>query len=162
MSKAREIILHILIGVIVLLLQIYLFKNIIIFGTKANLVLVYVVTVAILKNYIWKIPTSIVMGMIMDVIFKAPLLKYVLIYLFISIVIGLVMSRYRKESKLAIIYIASLSTVIFDVIEYILYGISTGLPVNIFSFLTLLLIDIVINVISFVILNKIYIVIERV
>ena len=156
MEKIRDIAIYTIVGIFILLIQIYIFNNIAFFGAKVNLVLIYVTITAIFKDTKWSISTSILMGAIMDILFKAPLFKYVAIYVIISMIIHLTISKYRKESKLAVIYIVGIATLIFEVMEYIFCAINKGIFVNVFSFIGMIIISIIINVIIGILLHNIY------
>lgn len=160
MKRIQDITVYMIMGIVILLMQIHILNNMTFFGAKVNLVLIYVTMTAVFKDIKWSISTSIVMGIIIDIVFKAPLLKYVAIYIIISIIMHLTISKYRKESKLAIIYIIGIATIIFEVIEYIFYAITKGTFVNMFSFIGMVIISIIINIVFGIFLHKVYSLLE--
>lgn len=161
MRKWQEIVVNIFIGLFVLLLQIYIFNKSPFFGIRINLVLIYIAIIAMFKDIKWSLTTSIIMGIVVDIIFKASLFKYLVIYTIITIIINLIISRYRKENKLATIYIIGLATIMFEIIEYIFYLLKTGTVVNIFSFVSYLIISVILNIMFGMIFILIYNIFEK-
>ncbi len=156
MKKVQNIVIHILIAIIVILLQIYVFNNINFFGTQINFIIVYIAIITIFKDISWALTTSIIMGITIDILFNAPLFKYTVIYFLIFIAINGVNSKYRKESKVALIYIVGIATLIFEIMEYIFCILNKGIFIDIFSFMLFVTIGIFVNFLLAIVFRKVY------
>lgn len=156
MKKLQNIFIHLLMGIAIILIQINILGNTRFFGANINLVLIYIAIIAMFKDMKSAVTASIIIGIVMDILFKAPLFKYMAIYLIVSIIINITISKYRKESKLAVVYTVGIATIIFEVEEYIFIALREGVFVNLFSFLWLVIMGICINVIFGIAIGKIY------
>lgn len=156
MRKVLDVIKVPVIVILTFLIQIFISNNFEIFGITPNLILVTIVIISMWNTLAINLTVAGVMGAFADLIFRFDIGKSLITYLVIALCISYISSRYRKESKAAIIYITAIATVIFTGFEFVYYIIDNAEIINIFVLLKQVIIEILLNIVVAYILYKLF------
>jgi len=105
---------------LIILLQSTVFDYIKIFNVKPNLIIVFVVSVALLRGNVEGAIIGFVTGLCQDMISGKLLGLYSLLGLYLGLIIGSVNKRLYRENFFVIIFFAFISTVVYESIVYLL------------------------------------------
>lgn len=156
MKKILDIIKIPVIVVLTFIIQIFISNNFEIFGVTPNIILVTVVIISMWNTLAINLTVAGIMGFLTDVIFHFDIGQSLVTYLVIALCISYISSRYRKESKAAIIYITAMATGIFTAFQFIYYIIDSMILINILVLLKQAIIEILLNIVVAYILYKVF------
>jgi len=156
MKKVLDVIKIPVIVVLTFIIQIFISNNFEIFGISPNIILVTVVIISMWNTLIINLTVASVMGIFADLIFHFDIGQSLVAYLVIALCISSISSRYRKESKAAIIYITAMATGIFTAFQFVYYIIDSMVIINIFVLLKQVVIEILLNIVVSYILYKLF------
>lgn len=142
--------------VLTFFIQIIISNNFEIFGVTPNIILVTIVIISMWNRIEMNIAVACIMGLLTDLIFHFDFGKSLIAYLVIALCISMISKKYRKDSKVAIIYITIMATCIFAGFQFIYYVIDNSLIINIFAILKQVIIEILLNIALAYILYKVF------
>lgn len=117
------------------------------FGVKPNLILITVIVVALKYGVYGGITYSAIIGIVTDLMFGNTYGMFTLCYLITGTVISIINNNYRKENKIALVYVTFIASAIFEVVQYFIYLLRTGVYSNILSLLVQIVLSAILNVI---------------
>ncbi|MBR5227347.1 MAG: rod shape-determining protein MreD [Clostridia bacterium] len=113
-------------------LQVYLFNNLTIGGTKINLLLMIVFLVAMWFKPNYSITFSFIIGLLSDLIFTYSIGRFLIIYLLINILVIFLMRLYNKENIWVTAILSLIVTFILELYFWIYSIIQLSLVQNLF------------------------------
>jgi len=141
--------------VISMVLQLFVFNNITLFGVKPNILLISIVVVSIYTNLYFSTVYAFVVGFISDLIFGTNGM-FTIIYTALGMILGFISDNYMKENALSAIIMTIFSVAIFEIIQYFRTMIKIKQYISIFYFIGELLVCILLNVVVVSVLSFIY------
>jgi rod shape-determining protein MreD len=111
---------------LLLLLQSTLLGYVNIYNVKPNLLIIFVVCVALLRGNTEGAVVGFFAGLILDMSFGKLLGLYALLGMFLGLIVGSVNKRLYRENFLVVIFFTFVSTVIYESIVYILNTFMSG------------------------------------
>lgn len=164
-KKIINILLILLLIISIIFFQTFVINPRSLFGVKPNLILLLVVTVSLLYGLYIGTTFSFFVGVYINILYSTNIPIFILSYTLVGCIIGLLSENYRKENRSSLLYLLVLSTVIFEILEYIVYLLITKTYVNIFYVLWQIILETLLNLVFGYILynlfNKIYLRVEK-
>ena len=111
---------------ILLLLQSTLLNYAKIYDIKPNLLIVFVICVALLRGYIEGGVVGFFVGLSLDMLFGKFLGFYALLGLYLGIAVGSVNRRLYRENFIVVILFTFIATIVFEALVYILSSFMNG------------------------------------
>jgi rod shape-determining protein MreD len=111
---------------LLLLLQSTLLGYVNIYNVKPNLLIIFVVCVALLRGNTEGAVVGFFAGLILDMSFGKLIGLYALLGMFLGLIVGSVNKRLYRENFLVVIFFTFVSTVIYESIVYILNTFMSG------------------------------------
>lgn len=108
----------IILFIIALFIQLFIFNNMELFGVKPNLILICVIVVGLYTNIYSSTIFSFLVGIIVDLLFGSGGM-FIISYTAIGMLLGYISGDYMKENYLSIILITAISVTLFEVVEYV-------------------------------------------
>lgn len=105
---------------LLLLLQSTLLDYIKIYNVKPNLLVVFVITIALLRGNVEGGTVGFFAGLALDMLFGKLLGFYTLLGLYLGIAVGSVNRRLYRENILVVVFFTFVSTVVYETLVYIL------------------------------------------
>lgn len=155
MEKVLKIIFSTVIVILSFVLQLLVIDNMSLFGVRPNLFLISIIVVCLNTDIYISTFFSFIIGVIVDMLFGAGGL-FTISYTIIGMLLGFVNEDYMKENLLSISILTGISTILFELVQYIKSMIVISKYVSIFFFLKQLIISILLNVIIVVIICFIF------
>lgn len=121
MKKVLTIIYLIFFIVLIFTLQIMLIDGRTILGVKPNLILITVIVVSLWFGLYAGSFYGLIIGIITDILFGNNIGMFTIVYSIIGALIGFFSYNYRKENKIALVYLTVIATVVFEFVQYIMY-----------------------------------------
>ncbi len=112
--------------IVLLLLQSTLLGYVRIYNIKPNLLLIFVVSVALLRGNVEGAAVGFFAGLFLDMAFGKFLGFYTLLGLYLGIAVGSVNKRLYRENYLVIIFFTFISTTLYEAAVYVLNTFMTG------------------------------------
>lgn len=125
MKKVLTVLYLILIILLMYLVQTLVINNISIFGVKPNLILISVIVVSLWFGLYKGSIYSVCIGIITDMLFYGNISFFTICYALTGSLVGLFSKYYRKENKIALVCVTVIATGIFEIIQFIIYFVST-------------------------------------
>ncbi|MFA6309427.1 MAG: rod shape-determining protein MreD [Clostridia bacterium] len=97
-----------------------------IYGVKPNLMLVFIVSVALINGSVQGAAVGFILGLMQDIISGKIIGFYCLLGLYLGLIIGSVNKRLYRENLLIIIFFTFISTVVYEELVYILNTFLSG------------------------------------
>lgn len=126
-------------------LQINVFNNIPLVGVRANMGIVLVVALSTLCGQGVGISVGITYGIFSDVLFGKAFGIYTLLYFLIGFFCGKMSRGFSKENKTALIIVTLVTTLVYEVIAYLLFSIVYEYEIEILFILKVLIFECVYN-----------------
>lgn len=104
--------------IIALLIQLFIFDNMQLFGVKPNLILISVIVVGLYTNIYSSTIFSFFVGIIVDLLFGGGGM-FIISYTVVGMLLGYINGDYMKENYLSIILITALSVTLFEIVQYV-------------------------------------------
>jgi len=105
---------------IIILLQSTLMENIRVFNVKPNLMIIFIVSVALLRGNVEGAIIGFFMGLCQDALSGKVIGFYSLVGLYLGLIIGSVNKRLYRENFLVIIFFTFVSTIVYEFVVYFL------------------------------------------
>lgn len=121
MRKILTIIYLIFFIVLIFTLQIMLIDGRTILGVKPNLILITVIVVSLWFGLYVGSFYGLIIGIITDILFGNNIGMFTIVYSIIGALIGFFSYNYRKENKIALVYVTVIATAVFEFVQYIMY-----------------------------------------
>lgn len=121
MRKILTIIYLIFFIVLIFTLQIMLIDGRTVLGVKPNLILITVIVVSLWFGLYAGSFYGLIIGIITDILFGNNIGMFTIVYSIIGALIGFFSYNYRKENKIALVYVTVIATAVFEFVQYIMY-----------------------------------------
>lgn len=146
MNRVLKVVVTIILFIISLFIQLFLFNNMSLFGVKPNMLLISVIVVSFYTNIYSGTIYSFILGFIVDILFGGSGI-YTLSYTIIGMILGLISGDYVKENYLSTIVLTAFSVTIFEVIQYFKSMIISSSYISILFLIKQLILSILLNVV---------------
>lgn len=146
MKRVLKAICTMLLFVFSLLVQLFLFNNMSLFGVKPNMLLISVIVVSLYTSIYSTTIYSFIVGVIADLIFGG-MGMFTVSYTAIGMLLGYVNGNYMKENYVSIILLTIISVVLFETIQYIQSMVLLSKYVSLIFLLKQLILSILLNVV---------------
>ena len=157
MKKALTIVYLLLFILIIFVFQMFIIDERELFGVKPNLILISVIVVSLWFGLYTGSIYSVIIGIITDMLFGNNIGLFTIGYAITGVIIGFFNYNYRKENKIALLYLTFIATAIFELIEYIIYFVITKEYTSILYFVYQILLTSILNiVIVYVVYSLLY------
>lgn len=115
-------------------------------GIKPNLFIIYILFIGLFgpKNY--TIIYSSIIGIILDLLFKDRIGINLTGLITVGIIAMIFDKNFSKDSRITLIFMISASTIIYEIISYVLNYIIFSINLEILNFLKILMIEVLYNV----------------
>ncbi len=137
----------ILIGFLVYFIQSNFFSWFTIAGVKPNLFVIYILFIGLFSNKSMGIIYGAIYGIILDLLFRQKIGANLIGLIIIGVVATIFNKNFSKDSRMTIIFMVFGSTIIFEVISYIVNYILYSSNLEILNFVKILIIETIYNVI---------------
>lgn len=118
MKTTFKTVITILLFIVAIFIQLFVFNNITIFGVKPNLILITMVIVGMYTNIYAVACYSFFIGYVCDLLFGTSGFCTI-VYSMVGVLIGYISDNYMKENVFSAIILTAGSVTIFEIIEYI-------------------------------------------
>lgn len=145
MRKVVKTIITILLFIISILLQLFVFNNITLFGFKPNMLIISVILVGMYTNIYSTAFYALLLGFTTDLLFGTSGF-YTVIYSILGVVIGYVSDNYMKENIFSAIILTAGGITILEIIEYIRAMAISANYIGFMHFVGDLLVSVLLNV----------------
>ncbi len=155
MEKVIKSIFVVILFVITLILQLFLFDNFSLFGVKPNMIIISVILVALNSSIYFSTTYSFVLGIIVDLLFGTSGM-FTISYTVLGMILGFVNDDYMKGNYFTLIILTAISVCLFETILYIQSMIRINEYVSFFILIRQLILSIILNTIIIVCIYAIY------
>lgn len=157
MKKTLTIVYLLLFILIIFVFQMFIIDERELFGVKPNLILISVIVVSLWFGLYTGSIYSVIIGIITDMLFGNNIGLFTIGYAITGVIIGFFNYNYRKENKIALLYLTFIATAIFELIEYIIYFVITKEYTSILYFVYQIILTSILNiVIVYVVYSLLY------
>ena len=157
MKKALTIVYLLLFILIIFVFQMFIIDERELFGVKPNLILISVIVVSLWFGLYTGSIYSVIIGIIIDMLFGNNIGLFTIGYAITGVIIGFFNYNYRKENKIALLYLTFIATAIFELIQYIIYFVITKEYTSILYFVYQIILTSILNiVIVYVVYSLLY------
>lgn len=157
MKKTLTIVYLLLFILIIFVFQMFIIDERELFGVKPNLILISVIVVSLWFGLYTGSIYSVIIGIITDMLFGNSIGLFTIGYAITGVIIGFFNYNYRKENKIALLYLTFIATAIFELIEYIIYFVITKEYTSILYFVYQIILTSILNiVIVYVVYSLLY------
>lgn len=126
MRKVLTIVYLVFLILLIFTLQMLLIDGRTILGIKPNLILITVIVVSLWFGLYVGSFYGLIIGIITDILFGNSIGMFTILYSVIGTLIGFFSYNYRKENKIALVYVTVIATAVFEFIQFIIYFIISG------------------------------------
>lgn len=133
--------------ILAIYLQLNLFNTLPLFGTKANFGIVLVSAISIFCGYKIGVSFGITYGLISDVMFGKSFGMYILLYFAMGFLVGKINNGFSRDNKSSLLMIVILSTIVFEIVQAILYAICYKYDFALFRFIHVIIFESIYNII---------------
>ena len=127
-------------------IQLYVIDNREIFGVKPNLILVMCIIITLFGGIYKGTILSFIIGLFTDILFGTKAI-FTIGYTLTSLIIGFLVSDYNKNDTVFIVAITFISTILFEIFEYIIYASTSSVFSDLFYLIKQILISSVLNIV---------------
>lgn len=152
LKKAFSILGVIITFFILYFLQINFFNWFNIAGIKPNLFIVLVLCIGLFIGKNYAMPIGFIIGIYLDVLTGRQIGISALMYIVIGFLGGYFDKTFSKDSKITILLMVAGCTVLFETIVYVYTIARNQIPLQLFGFIKILLIEVLFNVLLTIIL----------
>lgn len=143
---------------LVILLCIWMQQNIInaipLFGAIANIGIILVVTLGLISEQKIGATVGIVYGLLLDILFGKTIGIYTLLFFIMGIFCGKIGHGFSKDNKSSVVMVVALVTVIYEIINYLLFVVIYKYDFELFSSIWTIILECVYNIFLTIILFK--------
>lgn len=144
----------ILICFVIYFLQSNFFNWFSIGGIKPNLFIIFILFIGLFASKSMSVVYASSLGIILDLIFNQKIGVNLFAYVLIG-VIGIILNKnFSKDSRITIMFMVFGTTAIFEIITYIMNYVLYSTNLEIISFIKILVVEIIYNIIITIILYK--------
>ena len=118
MKRVLKAFCAIILFIISLTIQLFIFNNMSLFGVKPNMLLISIIVVSLYTNLYSTTIYSFILGFIVDLIFGSTGM-FTISYTAIGMLLGFINNNYIKENYFSIIILTILSVMLFEFVQYI-------------------------------------------
>lgn len=156
MKKIKDIIIIFLIFIFIYFLQINIFNNLTIFDVKPNLFIILIFSIGIKYNKLFSSIIGLIIGFLLDLLISNKIGINMFLFGGLGFITSYMSEILFSENKLTNILIVFSSTIIIEIIKYLLNIIllNINLEINIFIFITI--IEAIYNVLLFIIIYPLW------
>ncbi len=154
MRKIITTVIIIFIIILTVLLQINLLNVVPLFGVKANLGIVLVAGIGLMSGQLVGGIVGGIYGLILDVTFSKLIGVQLLLYTIVGIITGRISRGFSKDSKMAMVVIVFLTTIVFEFANVLLLSLLQDFKIKLFSVIVVILLEAIYNVILTMLLQK--------
>lgn len=147
MKKALTIIYLLLFILIIFVFQMFVIDGKELFGVKPNLILISVIVVSLWFGLYAGSAYGFIIGLVTDMLFGNTFGLFLISYSITGALVGFFNYNYRKENKIALLYVTCIATAVFEFIEYIIYFVMTRTYSSIFYLIYQILVTSILNII---------------
>ena len=155
MQRVLKIIVTILLFIISLSIQLFIFNNMRLFGVKPNMLLISIIVVSLYTSIYSCTIYSFFLGLIIDLMFGGSGM-FTISYTAIGMLLGFINEDYMKENYFSIIILTTLSVALFETVQYFQSMIILSSYVSFFFFLKQVILSILLNVVLVFIIRFIF------
>lgn len=152
MKKTLINLFLIITAIIIYYLQSNLFMWFNIAGVKPNLFIVFALFIGLFANRTMGIAYGVGIGALVDILIGKTVGIYSVSLGIIGLLAAIFDKNFSKESRMTIIFMVAGSTIIFEIINYVLNYIILGVNVEWLNFINILIIEVIYNIILTIIL----------
>lgn len=135
-----------LVFVLSIILQLFVFNNVSLFGVKPNMILISVIVVSAITNIYSSTIYSFILGVFMDLLFGGTGM-FTISYTVIGMLLGFVGEDYMKGNYISLIILSVISVFLFEIVQYFQSMIILSSYISIFFLLKQLIFGSILNVI---------------
>ena len=146
MKNILKSICIILLFLISLIVQLFIFNNMELLGVKPNMLLISIIVVSLFTNIYSTTIYSFILGFIVDIIFGSTGM-FTISYTAIGMLLGFIGENYMKENYLSIVLLTILSVTLFEVVQYVQTMIKISQYIGLIFLIKQLVISIMLNVV---------------
>ncbi|MBO5477521.1 MAG: rod shape-determining protein MreD [Clostridia bacterium] len=146
MQKVLKVLYTIILFILSLIIQLFVFNNMDLFGVKPNILFISCIVVGLYTNIYSSTIYSFLLGFIVDLIYGSTGM-FTISYTAIGMLVGFIGDNYMRENYLSIIILTALSVTLFEVVQYIQSMIIISEFISFFFLLKQLILSILLNVI---------------
>ena len=136
----------ILIGFVIYFLQSNFFNWFTIAGVKPNLFIIYILFIGLFGTKSMTIIYSSVFGIILDFLFEEKVGINLIGLIIIGVIAMIFNKNFSKDSRITIIFMVFISTLVFELISYFMNYILYSINLEILYFIRILVVEIVYNI----------------
>lgn len=141
-----------------ILLQLFVFNDISIFGVKPNMLLISVILIGLNTNIYVSTIYSFILGIVVDLLFGCTGM-FTISYTIVGIILGYISDGYMNDGFLSLLLLSTLGIVVFEIVGYIESMISLSKFISLFFLLKQLIFSLILDVI---ILALIYMLLDKI
>ena len=146
MKNILKSICIILLFIVSLIVQLFVFNNMELLGVKPNMLLISIIVVSLFTNIYSTTIYSFILGFIVDIIFGSTGM-FTISYTAIGMLLGFIGENYMKENYLSIVLLTILSVTLFEVVQYVQTMIKISQYIGLIFLIKQLVISIMLNVV---------------
>ncbi len=146
MRKLAIAVILLVVFLILLFLQVNIFPFIPIAGILPNLLVVFVLYIGLFTNTFFGVGSGVAFGLIIDSLYSSRIGITAVMLAVVGFLGAYFDKNFSKESKITIIFMVAGSTVLFEIGRYVLNGAIIGYEFEWLSFVKILLIEVLYNV----------------
>jgi len=147
MEKMLRALSGIILFSVSLVVQLFWFDNINLFGVKPNIILISVVVISLYNGIYAGTIYSFISGVIMDLIFGSSTGMFTISYTAIGMTLGYMSNKYIRDNYISVILLTSLSVAIFEFIQYVQSMMINAVYIGFLFFVKQLLLSIILNIV---------------
>ncbi len=148
LKKILTYILNILLLLFVIILQLNVFNNTELFGTKFNLVACFVIVTIMVNSFKRHVYLSMIAGVLTDLVLGHTLAKYLVIFTLLSIILESMKNVYKQDTPFSVAVYTTIGMGIFEVLTLLINIFSVGITIGIMAILIVIIKAIVLNILA--------------
>ncbi|MBR6689024.1 MAG: rod shape-determining protein MreD [Clostridia bacterium] len=148
LKKVLTYILNILLLLLIIILQLNVFNNTELFGTKFNLVACFVIVTIMVNSFKRHVYLSMVAGVLTDIVLGHTLAKYFVIFTLLSIILESMKNVYKQDTPFSVAVYTTIGMGIFEVLTLLINIFSVGITVGIITVIFAIVKSILLNILS--------------
>lgn len=145
MQKVLKVVYTIVLFILSLVIQLFVFNNMDLFGVKPNILFISCIVVGLYTNIYTSTVYSFLLGFVVDLIFGSTGM-FTISYTAIGMFVGFIGDNYMRENYLSIMILTAISVALFEVVQYIQSMIIISEFISFFFLLKQLVLSILLNV----------------
>jgi len=156
MKKVKDVIIIFLIFILIYFLQINIFNTFTIFNVKPNLFIILIFSIGIKYNRLFSSIMGLIIGFCLDILISSKVGINMFLFGGLGFITSYLSELLFSENKLTNILIIFFSTIIIEVIKYLLNIVFLNINIEIDSFVFITLIEAIYNVLLFIIIYPLW------